>query len=84
MNGCLSAGYNIKNKSIVKDKIKLEVMSVLNQEADIDTVVDNISLLLDDSKQRELLIAYELKLWINPTQDQIKMAEQIVDMYLRN
>jgi hypothetical protein len=36
------------------------------------------------SNQRELLIAYELKLWINPTQNQIEMAEQVVDMYLRN
>jgi hypothetical protein len=36
------------------------------------------------SNRRELLIAYELKLWINPTQEQIEMAEQIVDMYLRN
>ena len=38
----------------------------------------------DVSNRRELLIAYELKLWINPTQEQIEMAEQIVDMYLRN
>jgi hypothetical protein len=36
------------------------------------------------SNRRELLIAYELKLWINPTQEQIEIAEQIVDMYLRN
>ncbi len=36
------------------------------------------------SNRRELLVAYELKLWINPTQEQIEMAEQIVDMYLRN
>jgi hypothetical protein len=36
------------------------------------------------SNRRELLIAYELKLWINPTQEQIEIAEKIVDMYLRN
>ena len=38
----------------------------------------------DVSNRREQLIAYELKLWINPTPEQIEIAEQIVDMYLRN
>jgi len=36
----------------------------------------------DVSNQRELLIAYELKLWINPTKEQIEISEKIVDMYL--
>lgn len=36
------------------------------------------------SNRRELLIAYELKLWVNPTKEQIEIAEKIVDMYLSN
>ena len=40
--------------------------------------------LVDVSNQRELLIAYELKLWINPTKEQIEISEKIVDMYLSN
>jgi hypothetical protein len=40
--------------------------------------------LCDFNNQRELLIDYELKLWINPTKEQIVLAEKIVDMYLRN
>lgn len=38
----------------------------------------------DNQQQRELLIAYELKLWINPTKEQIEIAEKTVDMYLSN
>ena len=36
------------------------------------------------SNRRELLIAYELKLWINPTKEQVEIAENIVDAYLSN
>lgn len=32
----------------MKDKIRLEVMKVFDQEADVDTVVDNILLLFGD------------------------------------
>jgi hypothetical protein len=32
---------------------------------------------------REALIAYELKLWIQPTKEQIEIAEKIVDIYLK-
>jgi hypothetical protein len=50
----------------------------------IQDLSDELYILFDVSNRRELLIAYELKLWINPTPEQIEIAEQIVDMYLRN
>lgn len=46
-------------------------------------VVKNLRI-ADVSNQREQLIAYELKLWINPTKEQIEIAEKIVDTYLSN
>jgi len=37
----------------------------------------------DTSNQKELLMDYELKIWINPTKQMIDTAEKIVDNYLR-
>ncbi len=45
---------------------------------------DELYILFAVSNRRKLLIAYELKLWINPTKEQIEIAEKIVDMYLSN
>jgi hypothetical protein len=54
--------------------LKIKLICKLNEALRIHDVVG----------RRELLIAYELKLWINPTQEQIEIAEKVVDMYLRN
>ena len=50
----------------------------------VQDLSDELYILFDVSNRRELLIAYELKLWINPTPEQIEIAKQNVDMYLRN
>lgn len=46
--------------------------------------VKNSVVLADVSKQRGLLIAYELRWWKEPTQKQIEIAERFADMYLSN
>lgn len=38
----------------MKDKIRLEVMKVFNQEADVDTVVNNILLLLNPNNTSDM------------------------------
>ena len=50
----------------------------------VQDLSDELYVLFDVSNLREQLIAYELKLWINPTKEQIEIAEKIVDMYLSN
>ncbi len=45
---------------------------------------DELYILFAVSNRRKLLIDYELKLWINPTKEQIEIAEKIVDIYLSN
>jgi hypothetical protein len=39
----------------MKEKIRVEIMKVFDQEADVDTVVDNILLLFNAEKQDEQL-----------------------------
>jgi hypothetical protein len=62
-----------------------DVMEVVDElSSKIGRLEQELSKLRQDavSNRREQLIAYELKLWINPTKEQIEIAEKIVDMYL--
>ncbi len=66
------------------EQLQLILTDLDNKAITKHQAYDLILVLFAVSNRRKLLIDYELKLWINPTKEQIEIAEKIVDIYLSN